>query len=158
MTNLKSYIEINRWYMTTKEMAEELGVPVIKVSGILSYNKWTAISEADRLRELIAGRPDWTIEEFIESTGRSVQDIYSYAKELGIKIRTRLKAEDAENQQASKFLDAKPGKTSFSDWQKKWLAGEVETYKEPVNRVKEAYTQSGSPYGIADGLRKIKTK
>jgi hypothetical protein len=25
MTDLKQYIAINRWYMTTKEMAEELG-------------------------------------------------------------------------------------------------------------------------------------
>lgn len=149
MTDLKQYIAINRWYMTTKEMAQELGVPVIKVSGILSYNKWTAISEADRVREYIRDNPGTPVEDIAKKFNRTIYQVNALAAEVGIKLKRRPVEPEPENK-------CPVPREKLMDWARQEGYGVVMPPRQ--DRLKEAYTQSGSPYGFADELRKIKTK
>lgn len=89
MTDLKQYVDINRHFMTTAEMAQEAGVDRQSISNILSRNKWTAISEPERLREYIQANKDRSIEHIAEKFGRTIQQVKTAANELGITLKTQ---------------------------------------------------------------------
>lgn len=134
MRDTKQFIEINRHLMTTREMADELGVTVPVVNGILVKNKWRARSEADRAREFILKNTDKSQEWIAYKLGYTIENIKSLCKGLGIKLKTE---EQIKTEQHDELLK--------------------ETTVKKVNRVKEAYTQSGSPFGLADKLRGVVT-
>lgn len=151
MRDLKQYIAINRWFMTSKEMAEELGIPITHVQNMMAKNKWKAVNDSDRIREYLIANPDADFKEVATMFGKTLQLVYVVAK--------KLKEEGfVAPQKITEPVDPGP----LSEQRKEWLEwAEEEGYgvipKPREDRLKEAYTQSGSPYGFADELRKIKT-
>lgn len=156
MRDLKQYIAINRWFMTTKEMAEELGVPMYIVNNTLSKNKWKAVNDSERIREYLSANPGADYKEVATMFGKTLQLVYKIAKELkeeGFVAPQKIASPEPEP------VDPGP----LSEQRKEWLEWAADegygvTPKPREDRLKEAYTQSGSPYGFADELRKIKTR
>lgn len=151
MRDLKQYIAINRWFMTTKEMAEELGVPMYIVNNTLSKNKWKAVNDSERIREYLSANPGADYKEVAAMFGKTLQLVYKIAKEL--------KEEGfVAPQKITEPVDRGPLCEQGKEWLE-WSSDEGYGVipKPREDRLKEAYTQSGSPYGFADELRKIKT-
>lgn len=162
MTNLTTYIEINHHLMTVKEMSEESGAKDDRIRKICKRNSWTPISEADRIRDLITASQGGIIEDISEKAGCTPANVYKLAKEMGIELVTRKHAE------AVSELPAIKAGQKYSLMHHAFNDSDPEGVKEdlsillgpdhPVKRVKEAYNQSGSPFGLADTVKDIKLK
>lgn len=154
MRDIKQFIAINRWLMTSREMSEDLGVPMHIVNNTLSKNKWKAVNDSDRIREYLSANPGVDYKEVAAKFDKTLQLVYKIAKEL--KEEGFVAPEKITNPE--RVSDPGP----LSEQRKEWLEWAAdEGYgvisKPREDRLKEAYTQSGSPYGFADELRKIKT-
>lgn len=112
MTDLKSYIEINHYFMTTAEMAEETGEDVVKINNLMSKNGWKAISQSDRIQEYIQSHPEAIVEDVAEKFGKHPNQIREYAAKVGIRLKTRFQVSQEEKREAEKPKGPKMSFTS----------------------------------------------
>lgn len=158
MTNLTDYIEINHHLMTVKEMSEETGRAPDTIRGIMRQNGWEVYSPVDRTREYIQAHPGAILEDIAEHLDIQVNYTRTIAKEMGIELTTRFqvegKKEKPEKKQETRyslmhraFNDTEP----VSPERKRKVL-------QKAKHVKEAYNQSGSPFGLADKVKDIKLK
>lgn len=93
MTDLQQYVDINRHFMTSAEMAGEAGVDRQQVTRLLAKNGWTAISPSDRIRDYLKAHPTSILEDVAERFNRVPSQVFALAKELGITLPTRKRSE-----------------------------------------------------------------
>lgn len=117
-----------------------------------------AISEADRRKDYIKAYAHLTANEIGEKLGSSAYYVKEVAKQIGINLKTE---EDKRLEEKKIALENISDEAPISLWPGEAIeyVNEVTGYKppgqEPIKRVSEPYTQTGSK--ILDELRGIKT-
>lgn len=162
MTSLTDYICINHHLMTVMEMEQETGAKADTIRGIMKRNGWELFSPVDRVREYIVAHPGSVVEDIAEKFDAGVAYVSRLAKEAGVELTTRFQVEGKKEKPEKK----EPVRYSlmhraFNDSDPEGLKEDLEIIlgpEKPVKRVKEAYNQSGSPFGLADKVKDIKLK
>lgn len=148
MTDLLTYLSINHHFMTTAEMAEELGIPEATLRYHIKKSGLEPISPADRIREYIQANPGAILEDVAKMFDCTVENVRTHQADVGIKLRTRHQVEVSESEVN--------GLPNLSAEACNWINGnDGEALRR--KRISEPYNQSGSPYGLADKLKNIKT-
>lgn len=156
MTNLTDYICINHHLMTVMEMEQETGAKADTIRHIMKKNGWEPLGTLDRVRDYIKAHPGLILEDIADHLGIQVNYTRTIAKEMGIELTTRFQMRGKENE---------PGKVTGYSLMHRAFNDTEPIPKEKANRimkktkrVQEAYSQGGSPYGIADEVRQLKLK
>jgi hypothetical protein len=89
MQKLKEYIEINQWYMTEGEMAEERGLRPSQIDYVCNKFGFTPIKIADRIRDFILANTDMTLEEQAQQLNIGVAALKYHYNNLDISYITR---------------------------------------------------------------------
>lgn len=158
MTNLTTYIEINHHLMTVKEMSEETGRVEDNIRHIMRKNGWEPLGTLDRVKDYIKAHSGAILEEIAEHLNIQVNYTRTIAKEMGIELTTRFQAE-GKNEKPEKKRDTKYSlmHRAFNDTEP-MSPERKQRALQKVKHVKEAYNQSGSPFGLADKVKDIKLK
>lgn len=173
MTDRKTYILANYQAKTLQEMANELG----EISQSVDYHcrllGVKPITREQRCKQYIKLHPDQPAVQVARETGVTAESVKKYAKDLGIVlprkahektkpavVETGVNISEKEYNGVHRFLaDVVDGMSG--DEKKEFVETWCKDVAPPIarkNRVSEPYTQSQSPFGIANGLKGIKTK
>lgn len=158
MTNLTDYICINHHLMTVKEMCEESGAKDYEVRKICAKNNWTPLSPVDRLRDYIKAHPGSIIEDIAEKFDTDAPYVRQRAREVGVELITRFQARKiAEPPKKAQSIKYSLMHRAFNDIEP--ISPErKQKIMQKNKRIKEAYNQSGSPFGLADQIKNLKIK
>ena len=157
---LIEYIKINHWYMTLSEMATELNLAHSTIMYECDLLGIKPITVRERVIEFIKDNQDLTIEDIADRLGMSVSSMYPYLKDLGIKLKTRgqVEPQNAALQEKIRTETKQAPIVHLSDEAMDYLNG-LTGYrlpeKQPIKRVREPFTQTGSQF--TDELRGIET-
>lgn len=126
--NLHQYLTNNHKKFTAREMAEELSLPLSKIQKTLSNMGLKALSPAERIKIFITDNPQAYVEDIAVLCEVSPNRIWILAKEAGIALKHRPK-------------------------EKQEKYGAI-----AMKRFSDGYTQTGSPFGLADEVKGLKIK
>lgn len=94
---MKQYILDHHKDMTVAEMVADSGFDKIQLKGMLLYLGLKAVGPADRVRAYIKENPESILEDVAEKFDRNPTQIYTYAKELGLRLKTRKSLQRRDN-------------------------------------------------------------
>lgn len=119
----KQFILINHWFMTNKEMADELGIDPSTVISIGKKLVVTGITLKERVIEYIKEHPESSQQHIIDKFGVTDITVYSYCKECGIELMN--------NREVKKAPDPHKGIASWPKESREYISS-VTGWKEPA--------------------------
>lgn len=131
------FAKVNQYFMTQAEMAAELGISLSLLRKICGD---TLIPQAQWCKDYIKANPGKTVQQYARLLDITEASVKAYCEDIGVEVLTEKQQgrwEEMTDEEIDIALDQHRMELGFYRRVKR-------------DRFKDKYTQSGSPYGIAD--------